>query len=161
MQNKKIGLVMLVLLITVAIDNVRNLPTVALFGPSLIFFFAVATVFFLLPVGLVSAELSSTWHDKGGVYQWTQIAFGEKIGVLAIWLQWINTMVWYPTILSFIAGTAAFIINPALVQSKLYLVSTILIIFWLITLINLKGLHISAKFAKLVCIHRHGYFQCF
>jgi len=148
MRNKKIGLMMLALLMTGAIDSIRNLPTVALFGPSLIFFFIAAAIFFLLPVGLVSAELSSTWHDKGGVYQWTQAAFGEKVSVLAIWLQWINTMVWYPTILSFIAGTIAFIVNPALAQSKLYLVGVILSIFWAMTLINLKGLHISAKFAS-------------
>ena len=26
---------------------------------------------------------------------------GEKVAFLAIWLQWVNTMVWFPTILSF------------------------------------------------------------
>ena len=57
--------------------------------------------------------------------------------MVAIWLQWINTMVWYPTILSFIAGTAAYLIDPDLAQNKGYLVVCILIVFWGITLINL------------------------
>ena len=86
---------------TGSIDSIRNLPTTALFGPSLIFFFILGAIFFLLPTGLISAELSSTWPDKGGIYQWTKMAFGEKTGVVAIWLQWINTMVWYPTIFVF------------------------------------------------------------
>lgn len=62
----------------------------------------------------------------------------------AIWLQWINTMVWYPTMLSFIAGTAAYLIDPTLAQHKGYLVTFILVVFWSLTWINLKGIHISA-----------------
>lgn len=146
--NKKIGLIALTLLMTGAIDSIRNLPTTALFGPSLIFFFVLGAIFFLLPTGLVSAQLVSTFKDKGGIYHWTSMAFGEKTGVLAIWLQWINTMVWYPTILSFIAGTATYLIDPSLAQNKIYLVSVILSIFWVMTLINLKGLKISAAIAS-------------
>jgi amino acid transporter len=147
--NTSIGLVTLILLITSAIDSVRNLPTTALFGPSLIFFFILGALFFLLPIGLVSAELSSTWSDKGGIYQWTKLAFGEKVGVFAIWLQVINTLVWYPTILSFIAGTATYLYDPSLGQNKLYLVIVVIAIFWLMTLINLRGLNVSARFASL------------
>lgn len=148
MTARKIGLLSLVLLITGAIDSIRNLPTTALFGPTLIFFFIAAAILFLLPTGLVSAELSSTWHDKGGIYQWTKLAHGEKVALLPIWLQWINTMVWYPTILSFIAGTLAYLINPHLAQNKVYLVTVILAVFWLMTLLNLKGLKVSANFAS-------------
>lgn len=138
----------LVLLITGAIDSIRNLPATALFGSSLIFFFIFSAIIFLIPAALVSAELSSSWTERGGVYHWVKLAFGEKIGFLAIWLQWINTMVWFPTILSFIAGTAAYLINPALAQNKIYLVGIILTVFWLLTFVNLKGVHISAKFAN-------------
>jgi amino acid transporter len=138
----------LVLLITGAIDSIRNLPATALFGSALIFFFIFSAVVFLIPAALVSAELSSMSTERGGIYHWVKLAFGEKIGFLAIWLQWINTMVWFPTILSFIAATAAYLINPELAQNKIYLVSIILITFWSLTLVNLKGVHISAKFAN-------------
>jgi amino acid transporter len=148
MSKKTIGLITLTLLMTGAIDSLRNLPTPALFGPSLIFFFILAAILFLLPTGLVSAQLTSSWSDRGGVYEWTKAAFGEKMGVIAIWLQWINTMVWYPTILSFIAGTAAYLIDPSLAHSKLYLVLVILAVFWIMTLINLKGVHLSAQVAS-------------
>ena len=142
---KKISLFLLVLLVVSAIDSIRNLPSSAIFGSSLIFFFLFAAIFFLIPTSLVAAELSSLLPDKGGVYHWMTYAFGDKVGMLSIWLQWINTMVWYPTILSFIAGTAAYIINPVLVENKFYLISIILSIFWGLTIINLFGIQISAK----------------
>lgn len=140
------------MLITGAIDSIRNLPTTALFGTTLIFFFIFAAIMFLIPAGLVSAELSSTWTQKGGVYAWIKLAYGEKAAFFAIWLQWINTLVWYPTILSFIAGTMAYLINPNLAHNKTYLVSVILSTFWILTLINLKGLNVSAKFASFCTV---------
>ncbi len=138
----------LTLLITGAIDSIRNLPATALFGSSLIFFFILSAIIFLIPTALISAELSANSTDKNGIYHWVSCALGKKLGVLAVWLQWINTMVWFPTILSFIAGTATYFINPELAQNKIYLVSVILTTFWLITWINLKGLNTSTKFAN-------------
>lgn len=147
--TKGISLITLALLITSAIDSIRNLPASALFGSSLIFFYIFGAIVFLIPVALISAELSSAWTEESGVYSWVKRALGEKTAFLAIWLQWINTIVWYPTILSFIAGTFAFLINPHLVQNKMYLMAIILGTFWLLTLINLKGIQTSAKFAAI------------
>lgn len=152
-SSEKISMLTLVLLITGAIDSIRNLPGTALFGSSLIFFFVFSAIVFLIPVALVSAELSSTWpEEEGGVYSWVKHAFGENTAFFAIWLQWINTMVWYPTILSFIAGTLAYLINPALAQNKYYLISVILIVFWSLTLLGLKGLRASAAFASFSAV---------
>lgn len=147
---KKIPPFSLVILIIAAIDNIRNLPSAALFGSALIFFFIFSAIVFLIPTALVAAELSATFPEQGGVYHWVRKAFGEKLAMAAIWLQWINTMVWYPTMLSFIAGTAAYLINPELAQNKLYLVSFILTVFWGLTWINLRGIHISA-FINNIC----------
>jgi putative glutamate/gamma-aminobutyrate antiporter len=142
---KKISLFSLVMLIVTAIDSIRNLPSAALFGTALIFFFIASAVIFLLPTSLVAAELTAIFPEKGGVYHWVNRAFGEKWAMVAIWMQWINTMVWYPTILSFIAGTAAYLINPDLAQNKIYLISSTLTIFWFVTIVNLFGIHLSSK----------------
>lgn len=147
--TRNLGLFLLVMLIVGSIDSIRNLPTTALFGPSLIFFFIFSAVVFLIPAGLVSAELSSAWVEQGGIYDWVRMAFGEKVAVVAIWLQWINTMTWYPTILSTIAGFLAYLINPALVESKAYLVTIILIVFWGLTVVNFRGVRSSARFASI------------
>jgi amino acid transporter len=144
-MHGKISLFSLVLLIVAAIDSIRNLPMTAIFGSSLIFFFLLSAVIFLIPISLISAEFTSRYHEQGGVFHWVRHAFGEKIGVMAIWLQWINTMVWYPTILSFVAGTAAYLYDPALAGNKLFLVSVILTVFWGLTFFNLFGIHLSSR----------------
>lgn len=152
-SSEKISVFALVLLITGAIDSIRNLPATALFGSSLLFFFLFSAIVFLIPVALVSAELSSTWpEEEGGVYSWVKHAFGENVAFFTIWLQWINTMVWYPTILSFIAGTLAYLVNPELAHNKYYLISVILIVFWSLTLLGLGGLRASAAFASFCAI---------
>lgn len=147
----KLSTFALTLLITGAIDSIRNLPASALFGSTLIFFFIFAAIVFLIPTALISAELAAN-VDEGGIYQWGRIAFGERIGFLAVWLQWINNIVWFPTILSFIAGTAAYLVDPSLAQNKFYLVGVILTAFWFLTLINLKGIRVSAKFTSFCAI---------
>lgn len=147
----KLNTYALTLLITGAIDSIRNLPASALFGSTLIFFFIFAAMVFLIPTALVSAELAAN-VDEGGIYQWGRLAFGERIGFLGVWLQWINNLVWFPTILSFIAGTAAYLIDPALAQNKYYLVSLILGLFWLLTFINLKGIRLSAKISSFCAV---------
>lgn len=135
------------LLIIGSIDSIRNLPAAAIFGESLVFFFLFGAITFLLPTALLSAELSSTWRDDGGVYFWVKKAFGDHVGTLAIWLQWVNTVVWMPTILSFIASTLAYLISPQLADNPYYLVGAILCLLWLMTYINAKGIRISGVFA--------------
>lgn len=152
-SSEKISVLALVLLITGAIDSIRNLPTTALFGSTLIFFFIFSALVFLIPVALIAAELSSTWSDdEGGIYSWVKHAFGENVAFFAIWLQWINTLVWYPTIISFIAGTIAYLINPELAQNKYYIISVILVIFWSLTFVGASGLRTSAAFAGFCAI---------
>src|SRR6516164_3994438 len=102
---KALSLLSLVMITVGSVDSIRNLPATALFGSSLIFFFILGAIFFLIPTALVSAELSSAWAKQGGIYVWVKEAFGEKCGFLAIWFQWIENVIWYPTILSFVAGT--------------------------------------------------------
>ena len=152
-SSEKISVFALVLLITGAIDSVRTLPSTALFGASSVFFFVISALFFLIPVALISAELTSTFSEaEGGVYSWVKHAFGPKFAFFAIWLQWINTLIWYPTMLSFIAGTLAYLIYPDLAQNKFYLISVILIVFWSLTFLGLSGLKASARFAAFCAI---------
>lgn len=144
MSRGKITFFALVLLIISAVDSNRGLPSTAIFGAPLIFFFIFSAIFFLFPSSLVAAELSAAFPEEGGIYHWVRSAFGENIGMLAVWLQWVNTVVWYPTILSFIAGTLTYLFDPALMESKLYMMSVIAGIFWALTIVNLFGIKISA-----------------
>ncbi|MDP3705045.1 MAG: APC family permease [Legionellaceae bacterium] len=154
MSNKKHALTIFSLtMITVgSVDSIRNLPATALFGSQLIAFFILGALFFLIPTALVSAELASGWPKQGGVYIWVKEAFGKQVGFFAIWLQWIENVIWYPTILSFVAGTIGYLINPSLASNPYFLWSVIVIAFWGATFVNLRGMHSSATLSNICAI---------
>ena len=154
MSNKKHALTVFSLtMITVgSVDSIRNLPATALFGSQLIAFFLLGALFFLIPTALVSAELASGWAKQGGVYIWVKEAFGKKAGFLAIWLQWIENVIWYPTILSFVAGTIGYLIDPSLAKNPYFLWLVIVSSFWGATFVNLRGMHSSALFSTICTI---------
>src|SRR5271157_592163 len=120
--------------------SLRNLPIVAHYGYGLIFFYAVVAIGFLFPCALVSAELATGWAKTGGIYIWVREAFGPRWGFFAVWMQWIHNVTWFPAILSFSAVTFAYVVNPALVENRIYLISVILGGFWGATLFNCLGL---------------------
>ena len=142
MGNKKHALTIFSLtMITVgSVDSIRNLPATALFGSQLITFFVLGALFFLIPTALISAELSSAWPQQGGVYVWVKKAFGRHAGLVAIWLQWVENVIWYPTILSFVAGTIGYLINPHLTDNPLFLWLLINCSFWATTFVNMCGM---------------------
>lgn len=151
MSSKKHSLTVFSLtMITVgSVDSIRNLPATALFGSQLIFYFILGALFFLIPTALVSAELASGWPKQGGIYIWVKQAFGKRAGFLAIWLQWIENVIWYPTLLSFVAGTIGYLINPALTDNPYFLWAVIVTCFWGATILNLRGMSSSAAFSTL------------
>ena len=150
--RKTLSIFSLTMITVGSVDSIRNLPATALFGSQLIFFFILGAIFFLLPAALISAELSSRYPGKSGIYVWVKEAFGVKAGFLAIWFQWISNVIWYPTILSFVAGTIAYLINPSLAASKTFLILTIVCAFWGATILNMLGMKSSARFSNLCAI---------
>lgn len=142
----------LILLIISAVDSNRNLPAAALFGTPLIFFFLFAGIFFLLPTALISAELSAAFPEEGGVYHWVSKAFGLFWGRAAVWLQWVNTLVWYPTILAFLAGTLSYLFEPSWMNNPYYMLGATIAIFWLLTWINLFGIHVSVRYNSFLAL---------
>ncbi len=140
---RRLGVIGLALVLISAMDSIRNLPTTATFGWSAIFFYVIAVLTYLLPVALCSAELATT--VGGGMYRWVREAFGSRWGFLAVWCDWSENIVWFPTVLVFLATTAAYVINPDLSQNKAFLVPVMLVIFWAVTLSSLFGSLKSAR----------------
>lgn len=123
------------------IMSLRGLPLMAKEGLTMIFYILFSAILFLIPISLVSAELAAGWPQEGGVYRWVKEAFGSKLGFTAIWLQWIQNTIWYPTVLAFTAGALSYLfLDPALASNKVFTFSIILIVYWSATLLNFKGL---------------------
>ncbi len=143
-MSKTLTVFTLAMINVAAVISVRNLPTIAEYGFSSLFFFALAALLFFVPVSMVSAELATGWPHTGGVFAWVKEAFGHRTGFLAIWLLWAENVIYYPALLSFIAGTIAYVVNPALAQNTVYTMSIILAVFWVTTIANLFGMRTSA-----------------
>ena len=154
-KTVKLGVFTLAIMNVTAVVSLRGLPAEAEYGVSSAFYYLFAAIVFLIPTALVAAELAAMFQDKkGGVFRWVGEAFGKRAGFLAIWLQWIESTIWYPTVLTFGAVAFAFIgtndtKDMALASNKIYTLAVVLIIYWLATYISLKGLGWVSKVAKI------------
>ena len=146
-QRRFMNVFLLAMLNLSIMASLRNLPIVAHYGYGLIIMYALVAITFLFPCAMISAELATGWAHTGGIYIWVREAFGARWGFFAVWMQWIHNVTWFPAILSFSAATLAYIINPALAENKLYLISVILVGFWGSTLFNCFGLKMSSWFS--------------
>ena len=137
-----------------AVVSLRGLAAESVYGLSSAFYYLFAAMVFLIPTALVAAELAAMFSDKeGGVFRWIGEAFGARTGFLAIWLQWIQSTIWYPTVLTFGAVSIAFIgmnqqHDMALASNKLFTLIVVLAIYWTATFISLKGLNWVGKISK-------------
>lgn len=147
--TRTLNIFLLAMINVAAICSIKNWPLTAVYGFSSLFYFIVSILLFFIPVSLVSAELATGWPERGGVYVWVREAFGHRWGFLAGWLLWVENVVWYPTILSFIAGTVAFSFNPGLADNTFYMFCMIFGTFWGATLINLMGMRTSGWISTL------------
>jgi amino acid transporter len=133
----------LVMINVIAVDSLRSLPATAQYGYSVIFYYLVAGLLFFIPTAFVAGELATAWPKNGGIYVWAKEAFGKDTAFSLVFLQWIYNVCWYPTILSLMAATLAYCINPELANNKLYMFITVSSMFSIIVIINCFGLKIS------------------
>lgn len=154
-QAAKMGVFTLIIMNIVAVVSLRGLPAEAEYGVSSAFYYILAALVFLIPVSLVAAELAAMFpYQQGGMFRWIGEAFGDKAGFLGIWLQWIESIIWYPTVLTFGAVSLAFIgmdhvFDMHLAANKYYTIVVVLAIYWLATLISLKGMGWVGKVSKI------------
>ena len=145
-KTAKLSVATLAIMNVTAVVSLRGLPAEAEYGLSSAFYYLFAALVFLIPTALVAAELAAMFADKqGGVFRWVGEAFGKRMGFLAIWLQWVESTIWYPTVLTFGAVSLAFIgmndaHDMALASNRLYTLVVVLAIYWLATFISLKGM---------------------
>lgn len=151
----KLGVMTLAIMNVAAVVSLRGLPSQATYGVSSAFYYLFAAIVFLIPTALVAAELASMFSDKqGGVFRWVGEAYGKRIGFLAIFLQWIESTIWFPTVLTFGAVSLAFIgtnevSDAAMASNKVFTLVVVLAIYWGATIISLKGMDWVSKVAKI------------
>lgn len=152
-KRAALGVMTLAIMNVTAVVSLRGLPAEAEYGLTAIFYYIFAAVFFLIPVSLVAAELATGWPEQGGVFRWVGEAFGPRWGFLAIFLVWVESTIWFPTVLTFGAVALAFVDpnqswDQAVSSNKFYTVAVVLAIYWVATLVSLRGIRSASKLSK-------------
>jgi glutamate:GABA antiporter len=126
--------------------SLRWIATAAAAGPSTIVVWIFACLFFFVPLAASVLELSARYPQEGGLYVWTQRAFGDFSGFLVAWMYWMSNLPYFPAVLYFGAGSLLFAFpnGQKLTSTSSYYLLFALGCLALITFLNVRGL----KFGK-------------
>ena len=125
-----------------SVGYLGSAPALAVFGLASVFLYVLPALVFLLPVSLVAAELASGW--PGGVYNWVEAGVSPPMGLLAVWCEFAQTIFYYPALLAYVAGTLAYVIDPALAGNGVYNAVVIIVLFWGGVLVSSRGMTLVA-----------------
>src|SRR2546428_10646775 len=64
------------------------------YGAQAIFWLIVSALTFLIPYGLITAELGSAFPTEGATYDWVRLAYGHFAGAVVGVLYWLSNPIW-------------------------------------------------------------------
>lgn len=88
---KLIDAILSTVCITLVAESIA--PTASI-GNSQYFWWIFLIIAFVLPYGLISCELGTTYPSEGGMYDWVKKAFGPKWAGRLAWNYWVNFPLW-------------------------------------------------------------------
>ena len=129
-----------------SVGYLGSTPATAEFGLASVFLYVLPALVFLLPVSLVAAELASGW--EGGVYNWVSEGLSARMGLVAVWCQFAQTIFYYPALLAYVGSTLAYIIDPSLAGNGIYTAAIIVALFWCGVLVSSRGVGFVARLSS-------------
>jgi glutamate:GABA antiporter len=123
--------------------SVRWVATAAAAGPSTLVVWIIALLAFFLPLAASVLQLSAEYPQEGGLYVWTQEAFGDFFGFIAAWTYWMSNLPYFPAVLYFGAASVlfAFAHGQSLASSGLYYATFAVVWLAIITTLNVIGVN--------------------
>ncbi|MDO4459194.1 MAG: APC family permease [Clostridia bacterium] len=104
MGKKKFRMIDAVLTCICVIFVAEAAAPVASIGNSQYFWWLFMLILFLLPYGLISSELGTTYDNGGGLYDWVSQGMGKKMATRASWYYWVNFPLWMASLAVMIPG---------------------------------------------------------
>lgn len=141
--DQALGVRDVVLLNVAAIVGLRWVALAAAGGNSSVLLWAGALLFFFIPQAFAVIELTGRLPEEGGIYPWTDAAFGDFHGFMAGWCYWTNNLVYFPNLLVYVAGISVFVAGSGyqeVGENKLYVLLFSLAALWTVWLFNFIGL---------------------
>jgi len=98
--RRSVGRLDTAFLMLAAIIVLDTLGAVSSYGAQAFTWLIVMIIFFLVPYGLITAELGSAFPEEGGPYVWVKLAFGRAAAAVVSVMYWVDNPIW-------LAGTLA------------------------------------------------------
>jgi glutamate:GABA antiporter len=92
--RKVLGRFDLVLFTACAILGFDTVAASAQAGAQAVTWLLISLVIFLIPYGMLTAELGSSFPVEGGPYEWARLAFGRLAGSVTAILYWLSNPTW-------------------------------------------------------------------
>ena len=92
--------------------SIRWISVAAAAGPASLWIWLLAVVVFSGPLIVATAELTTRFAGEGGVYVWTEEAFGQFWGFLCGWLYWTSNLPFFAAVLVFMLNLVALAMGP-------------------------------------------------
>jgi len=140
--KRELGFRDLTLFYIVSLLTVRWIASAAASGPSSIAVWLLALFAFFVPLTASVLELSSRYPQAGGLYIWTQHAYGDFAGFMSGWTYWMSNLAYFPAILYFAAGSLLYAAGErgkSLENASAYYMAFAVGMLALITLLNMLG----------------------
>ncbi len=114
--RKVLGRFDLVLFTACAIVGLDTVAFAASVGGQAITWLAGSLVLFLIPYGLLTAEVGAAFPYEGGLYEWVKLAFGRLPAAVSAVLYWLSNPIWIGGTLSAttIAALDAFVFKHSI-----------------------------------------------
>jgi glutamate:GABA antiporter len=150
-----------------AVIGIDTLGAISSSGAQVLTWLIISAVTFLLPYGLLTAELGTSFPQEGGVYVWCKLAGGRYFAALASLLYWMSNPLWIGGTLSvtvmvaiatFFYGDPNAQVGGSVLTNTIFRIVVALIFIWGITWSAILALRVGkwlsvigsyAKFALL------------
>ena len=94
----------IIFLLIAAVVGLETLGQVSTYGAEAFTWALVLAIGFLLPYGLIFAEVGAAFSEEGGAYTWVRNAFGRPAAAIASILTWVTQPVWVGGSMAFLAA---------------------------------------------------------
>ena len=93
-EGKKFRLIDVVLSVICVTFTIEAVAPASAMGNVQFFWWVFLIITFLLPYGLVVAELGTTYDSDGGLYDWVREGLGDTWAARVSWWYWVNFPLW-------------------------------------------------------------------
>lgn len=113
-NEKSMGTFDIVLYVISALLFLDQLTAAASVGAQVYFWWIAIAIIYVVPYILVVTELTTTYPNEGGIYDWIKRGFGSRAAANVSWLYWINMMLFVPTAFLLFSGVFSQLFFPDL-----------------------------------------------